>query len=203
MLVMPLRMLGMSVGQAQRATASGERFFEVIDEPEEISDRAGRCRAARGAGPRSASRASRSPTTARGGAEGIDLEIEAGSTIALIGASGSGKTTLASLVPRLYDAQRGARPDRRRRRARRRRGGRCAARSASSRRTRSSSPRPSARTSPSAAPTPPEESRRPPARRRRTRSSRSCRTATTRSSASAGSRSPAASASGSRSRGRC
>ena len=38
MLVMPLRMLGMWVGQAQRATASGERFFEVIDEPEEVAD---------------------------------------------------------------------------------------------------------------------------------------------------------------------
>ena len=38
---------------------------------------------------------------------GIDLEIEAGSTIALIGASGSGKTTLASLVPRFYDADEG------------------------------------------------------------------------------------------------
>ena len=40
--------------------------------------------------------------------EGIDLEIEAGGTIALIGASGSGKTTLASLVPRFYDAQSGS-----------------------------------------------------------------------------------------------
>jgi ATP-binding cassette, subfamily B, bacterial len=37
----------------------------------------------------------------------IDLEIEPGSTIALIGASGSGKTTLASLVPRFYDAGEG------------------------------------------------------------------------------------------------
>jgi ABC-type multidrug transport system fused ATPase/permease subunit len=41
MLVMPLRMLGMWIGQAQRATASGERIFEIIDEPEEVSDRAG------------------------------------------------------------------------------------------------------------------------------------------------------------------
>ena len=41
MLVMPLRMLGMWIGQAQRATASGERFFEVIDEPEEVADAAG------------------------------------------------------------------------------------------------------------------------------------------------------------------
>ena len=42
MLVLPLRMLGMWIGQAQRATASGERIFQVIDEPEEIARRAGR-----------------------------------------------------------------------------------------------------------------------------------------------------------------
>ena len=41
MLVMPLRMLGMWIGQAQRATASGERIFEILDEPEEIADRPG------------------------------------------------------------------------------------------------------------------------------------------------------------------
>src|SRR5207248_3301211 len=34
MLVLPLRALGMWVGQAQRATAAGERIFEIIDEPE-------------------------------------------------------------------------------------------------------------------------------------------------------------------------
>ena len=38
MLIMPLRMLGMWIGQAQRATASGERIFQVIDEPEDIVD---------------------------------------------------------------------------------------------------------------------------------------------------------------------
>ena len=41
MLVMPLRSLGMWIGQAQRATASGERIFQVMDEPEEIADRPG------------------------------------------------------------------------------------------------------------------------------------------------------------------
>src|SRR4051795_6664077 len=38
MLVMPLRALGMWIGQSQRATAAGERIFQVIDEPEDIVD---------------------------------------------------------------------------------------------------------------------------------------------------------------------
>ena len=38
MLVTPLRSLGMWIGQSQRATASGERIFQVMDEPEEIAE---------------------------------------------------------------------------------------------------------------------------------------------------------------------
>ena len=41
MLIVPLRSLGMWIGQAQRATAAGERIFEVMDEPEGVDDRAG------------------------------------------------------------------------------------------------------------------------------------------------------------------
>ena len=39
--------------------------------------------------------------------DGIDLELEPGTTVALIGHTGSGKTTLASLVPRFYDVDGG------------------------------------------------------------------------------------------------
>ena len=109
MLVAPLRMLGMWIGQAQRATASGERIFEVIDEPEDVADRAAGVRAAAPDPAGSRSRASRfayedGPPVL----DGIDLEIEPGTTVALIGRSGSGKTTLASLVPRFYDATAGS-----------------------------------------------------------------------------------------------
>ncbi|MEO5632634.1 ABC transporter ATP-binding protein [Gaiella sp.] len=108
MLVMPLRMLGMWVGQAQRATASGERFFEVIDEPEEISDAASAVELPAGPGRVVFSGVSFGYAAERPVLERIDLAIEAGSTIALIGASGSGKTTLASLVQRFYDTLEGS-----------------------------------------------------------------------------------------------
>jgi len=103
MLVIPLRSLGMWIGQAQRATASGERFFEVIDEPEEVADGPGAGELPRGPGRIVFAGVDFGYDPERPVLEGIDLEIEAGSTIALIGASGSGKTTLASLVPRFYD----------------------------------------------------------------------------------------------------
>ena len=51
MLVFPLRMLGMWIGEGQRATASGERIFQVIDELEDDPRRARRGRAAGRAGP--------------------------------------------------------------------------------------------------------------------------------------------------------
>ena len=40
--------------------------------------------------------------------KGIDLSIEPGETVALVGHTGAGKSTLVSLIPRFYDPQRGA-----------------------------------------------------------------------------------------------
>ena len=107
MLVMPLRMLGMWIGQAQRATASGERIFEVIDEPEDVTDAPDARALPPGDGRIVFERAGFGYAVGRPVLAGIDLEIEPGQTIALIGHTGSGKTTLASLVPRFYDVSKG------------------------------------------------------------------------------------------------
>ncbi len=107
MLVGPLRMLGMWIGQAQRATASGERIFEVIDEPEEIADRPGAGELPPGGGRVRFEDVAFEYEPGRRVLDGVDLEIAPGKTVALIGHTGAGKTTLASLVPRFYDATEG------------------------------------------------------------------------------------------------
>ncbi len=107
MLVMPLRMLGMWVGQAQRATAAGERIFEVLDEPEEIADRSGANPLPAGPGHVRFENVDFGYEPGRLVLEDVDLEIPAGRTLALIGRTGSGKTTLAALVPRFYEVTSG------------------------------------------------------------------------------------------------
>jgi ATP-binding cassette subfamily B protein len=107
MLVMPLRMLGMWVGQAQRATAAGERIFDVIDEPEEIADRHEAQPLPPGPGEVRFETVRFAYAEGRPVLEDVDLVIPAGRTVALIGRTGSGKTTLAALVPRFYEASAG------------------------------------------------------------------------------------------------
>src|SRR5919109_781752 len=106
MLVMPLRSLGMWIGQSQRATASGERIFQVMDEPEEIANRPDAVELPSGEG-RVRFEDVDFAYGSRAVLEGIELELEPGRTVAFIGHTGSGKTTLASLVPRFYEVTRG------------------------------------------------------------------------------------------------
>jgi ABC-type multidrug transport system fused ATPase/permease subunit len=107
MLIVPLRSLGMWVGQAQRATASGERIFEVMDEPEGVDDLSDATALPEGPGAIRFERLGFAYSPDRPVLHGIDLELAPGKTVALIGHTGAGKTTLAALVPRFYDATEG------------------------------------------------------------------------------------------------
>jgi ABC-type multidrug transport system fused ATPase/permease subunit len=107
LLVMPLRMLGMWIGTSQRAIASGERIFEVLDEPEDVVESPEARPLPAGRGRLSFEHVTFGYDAERPVLHDVDLEIEAGRTVALIGHTGSGKTTLTALVPRFYDVQEG------------------------------------------------------------------------------------------------
>src|SRR6266516_3049708 len=107
MLVMPLRSLGMWIGLAQRATASGERIFQVMDEPEEIAEREDAVELPPGGGALRFEHVRFEYLEGRPVLDDVTLDVPAGRTIALIGQTGSGKTTLTSLVPRFYDVTAG------------------------------------------------------------------------------------------------
>jgi len=112
MLIQPLRMLGMIIASGQRASAAGQRINAVLATAPDIVD---------------PPHPTALPDLERPGRvvfEGVsfgypdepdiavlhelDLEIEAGETVALVGSTGSGKSTVARLLPRFYDTSGGA-----------------------------------------------------------------------------------------------
>jgi ATP-binding cassette subfamily B protein len=108
MLIGPMRMLGSSLGSAQRATAAGARIFELLD-------RKPRIEAADDALPLPAGGGEvvfdHVGFGYPGGARVLDditLSVPAGGTLAVVGGTGSGKTTLVSLVSRLHDVDDGS-----------------------------------------------------------------------------------------------
>ncbi len=115
MLAGPMRMLGIAMGMAQRAVASGNRLFEILDREPRIESAPGAPALPAGGG-----RVELRGVTLRYGGGGaadepappalrdVSLEVEAGRTVALVGPSGSGKTSLVALIARLYDPDEGA-----------------------------------------------------------------------------------------------
>jgi ATP-binding cassette, subfamily B, bacterial len=109
MLLSPMRTLGISLGLAQRATAAGARVYQVLDREPRVTSAPDAPPLPPGAGHVEL----RGVTLEYEGAgrpalHDVDLDVPAGSTVALVGATGSGKTTLVQLIPRLYDVSAGA-----------------------------------------------------------------------------------------------
>jgi ABC-type multidrug transport system fused ATPase/permease subunit len=103
MLTGPMRMLGVSLGMAQRAVASGNRIFEILDREPRLTSPEGAPALPAGGGRVELRGVGFAYEGAAPVLEGIDLTVEAGRTVALVGATGAGKTTLVNLIPRLYD----------------------------------------------------------------------------------------------------
>ena len=108
MLQAPFMMLGQLVMMGQRARASAERIFEILDENPDIVERPG-------AFDLDAVRGSIDFDHVRfeyaNGAEilvDFDAHIEPGETVAIVGRTGSGKSTVARLLTRFYDVSDGA-----------------------------------------------------------------------------------------------
>ncbi|HRV60724.1 MAG TPA: ABC transporter ATP-binding protein, partial [Solirubrobacterales bacterium] len=108
MLAGPLRTVGMALGMGQRAIAAGNRLFEVLDREPRLTSRPDAIPLPEGGGA-----VSFDSVSLRYGPEApealldIDLDVPAGSRLALVGPSGSGKTSLAALIARLYDPTEG------------------------------------------------------------------------------------------------
>ena len=110
-ILMSLMMLSMTIMAFSRAEASSERILEVLNAKIDIEDSA--------AAIKSEHQVTQGmvefknvcfkyhPEADEYILKDINLIIEAGETVAIIGATGSSKTTLVELIPRLYDVSNG------------------------------------------------------------------------------------------------
>jgi len=104
----PFRMLGQLMMMGQRASASAQRIYEILDEPPEIVERPGAvdlvdCRGQVDFAGVDFAYAG-GPTVL----DGFSVQVPPGQTVALVGRTGSGKSTVARLLARFYDVTAGA-----------------------------------------------------------------------------------------------
>jgi ATP-binding cassette subfamily B protein len=109
MLQIPFQMLGMLIMMGQRAAASAERIYEILDERPTVVERPGATDLVdvQGEVVFEDVRFSYSPD---GPAvlDGFNLHLRPGDTVAVVGRTGSGKSTVVRLLDRFYDVTGGS-----------------------------------------------------------------------------------------------
>lgn len=99
----PISRLGQLYNQLLVGMASSERIFEFLDEKPSVPDKENAIELKEMAGAIKFEKVEFGYEAGRQALKGIDLEIKAGQTIALVGHTGSGKTTITNLICRFYD----------------------------------------------------------------------------------------------------
>ncbi|MEO5734025.1 MAG: ABC transporter ATP-binding protein/permease [Rubrivivax sp.] len=102
-LYIPLNFLGVIYREIKQSLTDLDKMFTLLDRNREIDDRAGAPDLQVKAGVVRFENVSFSYEPSRPILHGIDIEIPAGKTVAVVGPSGAGKSTLARLLYRFYD----------------------------------------------------------------------------------------------------
>jgi ATP-binding cassette subfamily B protein len=104
----PIRSLTIQYSVMQRAVASGQRIFEVLDVPIAMADRPGALDPETIEGRVAFRDVTFGYTRGQPVLKRIAFEIAPGETVALVGPTGSGKTSVTALLHRFYEAWQGA-----------------------------------------------------------------------------------------------
>ncbi len=106
-LVWPIASLGYLLSMTQEAMTAANRVAEIFDAPREITDGPVQ-QVPRGGRLELVDVGFRFPDSDEWALRHVDLTVESGQTLALVGSTGSGKSVLVSLLSRLYDVTEGA-----------------------------------------------------------------------------------------------
>jgi ATP-binding cassette, subfamily B, bacterial len=108
MLQAPFMMLGQLIMMGQRAAASAQRIFEVLDEHPEITEAPDAVELHRAEGRVDFDHVRFGYADGPDVLSDFDLHVRPSERVALVGATGSGKSTVARLLLRFYDLRQGA-----------------------------------------------------------------------------------------------
>ena len=104
----PMKRLARLNTQIQAGMAAAQRIFDLIDSKPKIVDRPAATVMTPAAGAVALTGVEFSYGPNIPALHGVDIEIPAGSTVALVGPSGAGKSTVLNLIPRFYDVDKGS-----------------------------------------------------------------------------------------------